>query len=153
MSQPCQAISAGSGVIASPTAASCTPSQYGLITPRHRNLKANRTGARTPSSSVSLRELIDERLLQGVTLDEAAKLVHAHPTHLVRAFSATFGIAPHQYLMARRIDRARRRLLDGHPPAQVAAAVGFHDQSHLTRHFKRLVGTTPGHYAAGGRIG
>ncbi|WP_137993413.1 helix-turn-helix transcriptional regulator [Streptomyces vilmorinianum] len=95
----------------------------------------------------SLRELLDERLLHGVSLDEAAKLVHAHPTHLVRAFSAAFGIAPHQYLTARRIDRARQLLLDGLPPAEVAAAAGFYDQPHLTRHFKRLVGVTPGRYA------
>ncbi|MFJ8078402.1 AraC family transcriptional regulator [Streptomyces sp. NPDC096176] len=96
----------------------------------------------------SLRELLDERLLHGVSLDEASKLVHAHPTHLVRAFTAAFGIAPHQYMMARRIDRARRLLLDGRPPAEVAAAAGFYDQSHLTRHFKRLVGITPGRYAS-----
>ncbi len=93
-----------------------------------------------------LRELLDERVAQGVTLDEAAALVHAHPAHLVRAFSAAFGIAPHQYLMSRRVDRARRMLLDGLPPGQVAAATGFYDQAHLTRHFKRLVGVPPGRY-------
>ncbi|WP_314173116.1 helix-turn-helix transcriptional regulator [Streptomyces winkii] len=95
----------------------------------------------------SLRELLDERLLQGMALEEAAKLVHAHPAHLVRAFRAAFGIAPHQYLMARRVDRARRLLLDGQPPAEVAPAVGFYDQSHLSRHFKRFLGVTPGRYA------
>ncbi|WKX71311.1 AraC family transcriptional regulator [Streptomyces sp. XD-27] len=95
----------------------------------------------------SMRELLDERLLHGVSLAEAAKLVHAHPTHLVRAFSSAFGIAPHQYLMARRVDRARRLFLDGQSPGEVAAATGFYDQSHLTRHFKRLVGITPGRYA------
>ncbi|MGW1373847.1 AraC family transcriptional regulator [Streptomyces sp. NPDC002446] len=95
----------------------------------------------------SLRELLDERLPDGVSLDEAAKLVHAHPTHLVRAFTTAFGIAPHQYLMARRVDRARRLLLDGRSPAEVAAATGFYDQPHLTRHFKRHVGITPGRYA------
>ncbi|MEV3992070.1 AraC family transcriptional regulator [Streptomyces sp. NPDC049837] len=94
-----------------------------------------------------LRELLDDRLHQGVTLEEAARVVHAHPTHLVRAFGAAFGIAPHQYLMARRVDRARRLLLDGRAPAEVAAAAGFYDQSHLARHFKRLVGTAPGRYA------
>ncbi|MGP4046360.1 AraC family transcriptional regulator [Streptomyces sp. 2A115] len=94
----------------------------------------------------SLRELLDARLVQGLALDEAAQLVHAHPAHLVRAFSGTFGIAPHQYLMSRRVDRARRLLLDGHPPSEVAAATGFYDQSHLTRHFKRLVGVAPGRY-------
>ncbi|MFB7208206.1 AraC family transcriptional regulator [Streptomyces sp. NPDC056004] len=98
----------------------------------------------------SLRDLLDDRLLQGVPLDEAAQLLHAHPTHLVRAFSGAFGIAPHQYLMSRRIDRARRLLLDGRPPGEVAAATGFYDQSHLSRHFKRLVGTPPGRFAREG---
>ncbi|MGP3953370.1 AraC family transcriptional regulator [Streptomyces sp. 7N604] len=94
-----------------------------------------------------MRELLDERALDGVSLAEAAQLVHAHPTHLVRAFTGEFGIAPHQYLMTRRVDRARRLLLDGQPPGAVAAAAGFYDQSHLTRHFKRIVGVTPGRYA------
>ncbi|WP_329192547.1 MULTISPECIES: helix-turn-helix transcriptional regulator [unclassified Streptomyces] len=95
----------------------------------------------------TLRELLDERLLQPLTLDEAARLVHAHPTHLVRAFSSAFGMAPHQYVTSRRVDLARRLLLDGQPPGEVATAAGFYDQSHLTRHFKRVVGTTPGRFA------
>ncbi|MEW2397814.1 AraC family transcriptional regulator [Streptomyces sp. NPDC046862] len=94
-----------------------------------------------------LRELLDERTAQGVTLGEAAALVHAHPAHLVRAFSTAFGIAPHQYVMSRRVERARRLLLDGQPPSEVAALTGFYDQAHLTRHFKRLVGIPPGRYA------
>ncbi|MFE2088991.1 AraC family transcriptional regulator [Streptomyces sp. NPDC059460] len=100
----------------------------------------------------SLRDLLDERLLEGITLEEAARLVHAHPTHLVRAFSGVFGIAPHQYVMSRRVDLARRLLLDGQPAGEVATAVGFYDQSHLTRHFKRVVGITPGRYARTGTI-
>lgn len=95
----------------------------------------------------SLRDLLDERLRQGIALEEAARLVHAHPAHLVRAFSRAFGIPPHQYTMSRRVDLARRLLLDGQPPSAVAPAAGFYDQSHLTRHFKRVVGTTPGRYA------
>jgi AraC-like DNA-binding protein len=98
-----------------------------------------------------LRELLDERLVEGLALDEAAHLVHAHPAHLVRAFSAAFGIAPHQYLMSRRVDRARRLLLDGGKPSEVATATGFYDQSHLTRHFKRLVGVSPGRYRSSSR--
>ncbi|MGW0826566.1 AraC family transcriptional regulator [Streptomyces sp. NPDC002845] len=94
-----------------------------------------------------LRELLDERVTQGVSLDEAAALVHAHPTHLVRAFSGAFGIAPHQYLMSRRVERARRMLLEGGRPVEVATATGFYDQAHLSRHFKRLVGVPPGRYA------
>jgi AraC-like DNA-binding protein len=96
-----------------------------------------------------LRELLDERVTEGLGLDEAARLLHAHPTHLVRAFGKAFGIAPHQYLTARRVERARRLLLDGRPAAEVAPAAGFHDQSHLTRHFRRHLGVTPGRYGRG----
>ncbi|MFF5361157.1 helix-turn-helix domain-containing protein [Streptomyces scabiei] len=96
-----------------------------------------------------LRELLDERVTDGVTLAEAAGTVHAHPAHLVRAFGAAFGIAPHQYLMSRRVERARRLLLDGMRPGEAAAAAGFYDQAHLTRHFGRWVGVTPGRYRSG----
>ncbi|MFJ5777740.1 AraC family transcriptional regulator [Streptomyces sp. NPDC093094] len=107
---------------------------------------------RTAEVARRLRELLDARLPGGVGLEEAARLVHAHPAHLVRAFTAAFGIAPHQYVTARRVDRARRLLLAGLPPAEVAPAAGFYDQSHLTRHFRRVTGTTPGRYARSRRI-
>ncbi|MFC8519873.1 AraC family transcriptional regulator [Streptomyces sp. NPDC057257] len=100
-----------------------------------------------PALARRLRELLDEHITDGLTLDQAAALVHAHPAHLVRAFSTAYGIAPHQYLNSRRVDRARRLLLDGLPPTEVASATGFFDQSHLTRHFRKLVGVTPGRYA------
>jgi AraC-like DNA-binding protein len=95
----------------------------------------------------NLRDLLDERFREAPTLEEAAGLLHAHPAHLVRAFSSAFGIAPHQYVTSRRIDLARRLLLDGRPPGEVATEVGLYDQSHLTRHFKRVVGIAPGRYA------
>ncbi|MFI6209967.1 AraC family transcriptional regulator [Streptomyces sp. NPDC051041] len=102
-----------------------------------------------PPLARRLRDLLDERLVPGIALTEAAALLQAHPAHLVRAFSTAFGIAPHQYLNSRRVDRARRLLLAGRPPGEVAAETGFFDQSHLTRHFRRLVGVTPGRYARG----
>lgn len=98
----------------------------------------------------NLRDLLDERYVEAPTLEEAAHLLHAHPTHLVRAFSTAYGIPPHQYVTSRRIDLARRLLLDGRPPGEVATAVGLYDQSHLTRHFKRVVGIAPGQYARAG---
>ncbi|WP_042387259.1 AraC family transcriptional regulator [Streptacidiphilus melanogenes] len=102
--------------------------------------------ARRQGVADRLRELLDERVLTGVTLAEAAELLQAHPTHLVRAFSTTFGLAPHQYLTARRVERARSLLLDGLPPATAATAAGFYDQAHLGRHFKRVVGVSPGRF-------
>ncbi|NEB03852.1 AraC family transcriptional regulator [Streptomyces sp. SID13726] len=101
---------------------------------------------RDPRLARRLRELLDERVVEGLSLEAAAAKVGAHPAHLVRAFSAAYGIAPHQYLTSRRVDRARRLLLTDRPPAEVAALTGFHDQAHLTRHFRRLVGVTPGRY-------
>lgn len=98
-----------------------------------------------------LRELLDARVQPGIALDEAGRILHAHPTHLVRAFSRAFGIPPHRYLDGRRVDLARRLLLDGTPPADVAHAAGFFDQAHLTRRFARTVGVTPARYAAGSR--
>jgi AraC-like DNA-binding protein len=98
-----------------------------------------------------LRELLDARVVDGVRLEEAARSLHAHPAHLVRAFSGAYGIAPHQYLMSRRVGRARRLLLDGLAPGEVAAVTGFFDQAHLTRHFKKLVGVTPGRYRLSAR--
>ncbi|MFF0415865.1 AraC family transcriptional regulator [Kitasatospora sp. NPDC004745] len=106
-----------------------------------------------PGVAQDLRDLLDERLLDGTTLQEAGGVLHAHPAHLVRAFSAAFGLAPHQYVTSRRVDLARRLLLDGRPPSEVATAAGFYDQSHLTRHFKRVCGVTPGRYARTARGG
>lgn len=100
-----------------------------------------------------LRDLLDVRVVEGLSLPEAAASLGAHPTHLVRAFSREFGIPPHRYLTGRRLDRARRRLLAGERAADVAAAVGFHDQAHLTRHFRRLLGVAPGEYARSARQG
>ncbi|MDX2544895.1 AraC family transcriptional regulator [Streptomyces sp. WI04-05B] len=102
-----------------------------------------------PPLARRLRELLDERLVDGITLDEAALLLHAHPAHLVRAFSSAFGMPPHRYLTARRVELARRLLLDGQAPGVVATATGFYDQAHLTRHFRKLVGVPPGRYRLG----
>jgi AraC-like DNA-binding protein len=102
-----------------------------------------------PGLAGALRDLIDSRLADGVTLREAGALLHADPAQLVRSFGREFGLPPHRYLVTRRVEAARRLLLDGRPIADVAATVGFHDQSHLHRHFTRLVGTTPGRFATG----
>ena len=93
-----------------------------------------------------LRDLLDARLFDGITLAEAGRILQVSPAHLVRSFRRRFEIPPHRYLLGRRIDVARGRLLEGHPVASVAADVGFHDQAHFTKHFKRHVGTTPARY-------
>jgi AraC-like DNA-binding protein len=104
--------------------------------------------------AADLRDLLDARFPPGgpapgdalPTLLELGRTLGASPTHLIRSFTAAFGVAPHAYVVGRRVDAARRLLLDGVPPAEVAAVTGFHDQPHLTRHFRRHVGTTPARY-------
>jgi AraC-like DNA-binding protein len=100
--------------------------------------------------ATALRDLLDAHLTQNVTLAEAAHTIGASTPVLVRAFTRAFGIAPHQYVVGRRIESARKRLLDGEPAARTAVEVGFHDQAHLTRHFRRHVGATPARFAASG---
>jgi AraC-like DNA-binding protein len=65
----------------------------------------------------------------------------------LRLFRRHYGVTPHAYQLHFRIALARRTLLSGQNAAEAAAKHGFADQSHLTKHFKRLVGITPGQYA------
>ena len=65
----------------------------------------------------------------------------------LRAFKRRYGLPPHAYQLCVRVQRAKGMLRDGAAPADVAAHLGFVDQSHFIRHFKRIVGVTPTRYA------
>ncbi|MEY2246973.1 AraC family ligand binding domain-containing protein [Streptomyces sp. BF23-18] len=67
---------------------------------------------------------------------------------LLRAFRTTTGIPPYAWLAQHRVNRARRLLESGLRPAEVAGLVGFADQAHLTRWFRRVLGVTPAAYRA-----
>ena len=119
-------------------------SRLALVTERiARHLGPAESGR--PERDPGLARLVRARLDEdGPTLEALARELGTHPSHLVRAFGREYGLPPHRYVVTRRLDRARRLLLDGMPIAEVAAVTGFHDQSHLTRHFRALLGTTPG---------
>lgn len=102
---------------------------------------------RSPGIVRLVRERLDAVDEPPPTLESLARGLGLHPSQVVRSFRREYGLPPHRYLIGRRIDTARRLLLDGMPAADVAAAVGFHDQSHLTRHFRRVLGVTPGAFA------
>ena len=129
-------------------------SRLALIAERLRTRLRPGTGRRRPERNLAAayRDLLDARIVAGVSLAEAADALHAHPTHLVRAFRDAYGLPPHAYLTGRRVERARALLLDGQRPAEVAAAVGFYDQSHLTRYFKRYLGTAPSSWFSRARV-
>jgi AraC-like DNA-binding protein len=104
-----------------------------------------------PQVARSLRALLDEHTVNPISLDVAARLLDRSVPHLVRSFGRAFGISPHAYVVGRRVEAARRLLLAGVTPAEVATAVGFYDQAHLTRHFRRHTSTTPAAYATSHR--
>jgi len=89
---------------------------------------------------------IHENYARDVSLNDIAEAVHLSPFHAARLFKQALGVSPHQYLIQVRVNSARSLLSAGSGErslAEVASAVGFADQSHLTRHFKRLLGITP----------
>ena len=81
-----------------------------------------------------------------LSIGELAAVAGLSPYHFIRVFSDRIGLTPHAYLTQVRVEKARQLLLAGEPAAQAALAAGFFDQSHLSRHFTRIVGTTPGRY-------
>ena len=125
-------------------------SRLALIQKRfEQHLNSVNQAERLPESGIAhqLRTLLDEHVTDAVSLDQVARSMDRSKAHLVRSFSATFGVSPHAYVIARRVEAARTLLLDGRPAADVAVTVGFYDQAHLTRHFKRHTSIAPGRYA------
>jgi AraC-like DNA-binding protein len=94
-----------------------------------------------------VKHYLHDRLADNVSLGELAALTELPPYAIVRAFTREVGMPPHAYHLQLRIDRAKRLLAAGGVPARVANESGFVDQSHLTRHFRKWVGVTPGGYA------
>jgi AraC-like DNA-binding protein len=92
-----------------------------------------------------------ERFDKPVSLDDLATLTGLSPFHLVRSFTRHVGLPPHAYQIHVRVERARALLAAGAPLAEVASSVGFADQSHFTRHFRRINNVTPANYARAAR--
>jgi AraC-like DNA-binding protein len=124
--------------------------RFALIAARIHELLGEPDAIAAPSAdrdaAEALRAWLDARLFEPVTLAEAARSAGWSPAHLARAFTGEFGIAPHAYVIGRRLDAARDRILAGQPLSDVAAEVGFTDQAHLTHRFRRFLGTTPSRY-------
>jgi AraC-like DNA-binding protein/quercetin dioxygenase-like cupin family protein len=92
------------------------------------------------------RGLVAERLDQALDLADLGRLTGVSPFHLHRLYRATWGLTPAEQRLVARLRQARRLILSGAPIAQVATAVGFADQSHLNRAFRRLMGVPPGRW-------
>ena len=108
--------------------------------------------SRESESIRRLRELLDARAADNISLDDLAREAGLSPFHLHRLFRRQVGMPPHAYQLQARIARAKRLIRQGLPLASVAAETGFADQSHFTRHFRRLVLMPPGRYARQSKI-
>jgi AraC family transcriptional regulator len=98
-------------------------------------------------------EYIHEHLDAELSLEHLAAVAHMSPFHFARLFKYSTGLPPHQYVIARRVERAQELLRDREslPLAEVAVETGFSNQSHFTRHFRRIVGVTPRRFRASAR--
>lgn len=106
-----------------------------------------RPAPRAVESAVSF---IQQNHARDIGLADISAAARLSPFHLSRLFRCTLGVAPYQYLIQTRVNSARALIMAGggrYSLAEIAVAVGFADQSHLTRHFKRVLGTTPGKMA------
>lgn len=93
------------------------------------------------------RRYIDENFARGVSLSELAQYIGFSPYYFLRVFRTEVGMPPYEYLENIRVRRAQQLMQSGKSLAAVTVEAGFSSQSHMTRHFKKIIGVTPGQYA------
>jgi AraC-like DNA-binding protein/mannose-6-phosphate isomerase-like protein (cupin superfamily) len=115
---------------------------------RDRALDSSSAIAREPRIVSVVRDVLEDSYANAgqTSLNVLAQRTGVTPFHVIRAFREATGLAPHQYLIQVRVERARQFLAEGTVPSLAAAMTGFVDQSHLTYHFKKHLGITPGNY-------
>jgi len=102
-------------------------------------------GGLPPGAMRRVSEYVESHLSESVDLAKLAATAGLSVYHFARAFKRSQGITPHGYLVRRRVERAREMLARTDLSlAEIACAAGFSDQSHLARHFRQMLGTTPG---------
>jgi AraC family transcriptional regulator len=94
-----------------------------------------------------LRDYIDVHLAEPLPLGQLAGLCALSEYHFARMFHLSFGLPPHRYLLARRLERAQQLLHSSHLPlGEIALACGFASASHFCNRFRQAFAATPGQY-------
>jgi AraC-like DNA-binding protein len=117
-----------------------------LLRHAERGAATPRLGWERPAVA-RVREYLHARLAENVSLDELTRVAGLTRFHLLRVFKQTMGLPPHEYQLVARVQAASRLLAKGERRAKVAAELGFADQSHFGRHFRRIAGVSPGAFA------
>ncbi|MEW5737030.1 MAG: AraC family transcriptional regulator [Thermodesulfobacteriota bacterium] len=118
----------------------------GLLLRHAKPLPRPRRMGREHGAVRRAKEFIRERFASDIALEDLAGAAGLSKFHLIRVFAKETGLSPHSFLMQVRAARAKESIAAGLSPADAAIACGFFDQSHLTRHFRRFYGITPGFY-------
>jgi AraC-like DNA-binding protein len=116
---------------------------------RHANHPVTLAMPAAGAAPSQVRELLQDRFAEDLGADDLARAVGLSRFQVSRQFKEAYGLPPSAYLRQVRLRQARRRLAAGAAIAEVAAATGFADQSHLTRWFRRAYGITPAVYQRG----
>lgn len=107
-------------------------------------MAATLKGGLAPWQLRRVQEHMIEHLAEIVAVKDLADMAQISLTHFSRAFKASVGIAPHQWMTERRMEIAKRRLLEGEMAiVEISLVLGYCDQAHFTRAFRRAVGVTP----------
>jgi AraC-like DNA-binding protein len=116
---------------------------------RRRATGARRAAGRLAPNHAVRRAMdyIEDCYAGRITLDDVANAAGLNRYAVLRAFRRELGIAPYAFVTQVRIERAKRLLREGVSISMASQRVGYADQSHLTRHFRRLMGVTPGAFA------
>lgn len=112
--------------------------------PCEQNARSTATGGLSKRKLQQVLDYIDDHLNQDLTLPELSALIPMSSSYFSSSFKQSTGFSPYQYVIHRRIEQAKQLLLQHDLTiAEIAHDLGFAHQSHLSRHFKRLVGVTP----------
>jgi AraC family transcriptional regulator len=101
----------------------------------------------------TVQDFLHENFTKPFCLNEIATVVGVHPAYLARQFRRHYRTTLGEYVRKLRVEAACLALSATNAPlSEIAASLGFSDQSHMGRHFKRLTGVTPAQYRAAGRV-
>jgi len=121
---------------------------------RHSGARRSRTAGLAAWQAAQVRAFIDKNLHRTIHIRNLSFVAHLSPSHFARSFKLTFGEPPHAYLVKRRLEKACHLIITSSAPlCDIALSVGFSDQAHLSKLFKRAFGQSPASWRSERSVG